>query len=368
MNASTPFSRGGRTCHIRGAPRVPSSHPRRSARPRFELTGRTTERRGIALLLVLAWLVLMLSIVVGVAQAAATHRARRDVDGDSRIADAVHRAAGDAIRLFFEHDADRVVLPPDSEAPEVPAPEVPGVSVLHDQLQFGDAHAITVRVTAWDQCGMVPIHRLAPGSPFRAVVPAEALSTIDALRSTSVSPTFGLDTLMATSLEDARNLSIFPRHREGRPPRHLGEVDPRHESDEPLAGPRANARPAIGAIVATHNDGPWTININTASVALLEAALRHEGRGGIEAILQARSRGLAAQTSSLSLTATRPTGPPTEGRAIAFVTSSDSWAFRIDIATGGATMSWWEVHQRVRKFRNAGDQWRCVQRIRITEQ
>lgn len=327
-------------------------------------------QRGIALLLVLAWLVLLLAIVVGVAQVAATHHARRTIDRDTRIADAVHRAAADAIRLFLEHDAARVVLPPDAEAAEVQAPEVPGVSVLHDQLQLGDARAITVRVTAWDQCGMVPIHRLHPGSPFRAVVPAEALRAIDVLRSTSESSTFGLDTLMAASREDARTMSIFPRHGADQSPRLVGEVDPHHRSREPLARPPANTPPAIGAIgaiVATHNDEPWTININTASVALLEAALRHEGRGGIEAILQARSRGLAAQTSSLFPTSARPTGVPTEGRAIAFVTSSESWAFRIDIVVGQTTTAWWEVHQRAPKTRNAGDQWRCVQRIRITE-
>lgn len=333
----------------------------------MDLTGRIADRRGIALLLVLAWLVLLLAIVVGVAQVAATHHARRTIDRDTRIADAVHRAAADAIRLFLEHDAARVVLPPDAEAPDVQAPEVPGVSVLHDQLQLGDARAITVRVTAWDQCGMVPIDRLHPGSPFRAVVPAEALGAIDALRSTSVPPSFGLDTLLAASGEDAGSMSIFPRHGADQPQRQLADVDPQLRLQEPLAGSRANAPPAIGAIVATHNDEPWSININTAPVALLEAALRHEGRGGIEPILQARSRGLAAQASSLSPTAAPPSGPPVDGGSIAFVTSSDSWAFRIDIIVGQTTTAWWEVHQRAPKTRNAGDQWWCVQRIRITE-
>src|SRR5690606_3021562 len=131
------------------------------------------------------------------------------------------------------------------------------------------------------------------------------------------------------------------------------------------AGP---ANTAIGALVATHTGGSGgraTININTAPLPLLEAALREAGAGGLDAILMARAEGKSARIGAIGADRTSgPTGETSSGRGSSAVTltdSSSSWGIRTDISVGPRRCSWWSVWQR------RSGAWRLVQRMEIPE-
>ena len=106
--------------------------------------------------------------------------------------------------------------------------------------------------------------------------------------------------------------------------------------EEPPAAKRTGHEPALGACVATHN--PGSVNVNTAPMKLVDAALRQAGRGGIEQILQARTEGKQASVAD-------------EGRGrrgssrLAILGTSTAWAFRIDGGVGPLTRSWWAVYE-----------------------
>jgi hypothetical protein len=99
------------------------------------------------------------------------------------------------------------------------------------------------------------------------------------------------------------------------------------------------------------------INVNTAPVPLLEAALRAGGRSGLEQILQARAAHRRFQPGRLDQGAT----PANASGAPELVSSSPSWAFRIDAHAGPVRRSWWAVYQR------SSSSWECVQRLTIDD-
>jgi hypothetical protein len=106
--------------------------------------------------------------------------------------------------------------------------------------------------------------------------------------------------------------------------------------------------------VGTHHSG--RININTAPIELVEAALRLAGRGGLEQIVAARSEGRLTSGTALA----RVTKPGENAPRIS--ATSTAWAFRIDIRVGPLRRSWWSVYVKQRSNR-----WECGQRLAIPE-
>lgn len=273
-------------------------------------------RRGAALLVVLASLMLVMTASVILVQLASTARLGRGVDRDNRIANDLARAVEPAVERWLATKASDVALPPDAQTPEVP--------VLLDVLAEG-ACTIEVRVTAWDQGGLVPFDAARGGSPLGSDLPIEVKRAVEWI-------TVGKDTAPGLDLAVGNDalVSAFP---EG------GAME----------GPPFS----VGARVATHNDG-W-INVNTAPIDLVETAMRLAGRGGLEQIVAARAQGKQATMSDLG-----DTGDP-DDLAPELVGQSRAWAFRIDVRVGLLRRSWWAVYER------GGQKWECVQRLAIPE-
>jgi hypothetical protein len=120
---------------------------------------------------------------------------------------------------------------------------------------------------------------------------------------------------------------------------------------------------AVGGLVATHNgsgrsSGAGSINVNTAPVELIEAAMRSSGMGGIEQIIAARAQG------KLAVAPHRESLPNKQSNRIQFAAASAIWSFRIDIHVGPLRRSWWATYSRTGRQASG---WECIQRLAITE-
>lgn len=305
-------------------------------------------RRGAALLIVLATLVLVAGASVTLARLGSSAKVQRTVVRRTIIADDMLRAAEEPILAWLDTESSTVVLSPDASTPEV--------AVLHDKWVV-DERAHELRITAWDQCGMVPLEIGRTGSSLRLAVPHEVLGLVDRVRLPR-GHKGGLDLFLglANGLKDA----VFPEATRTSAPLVFGEpVDGETSEPADTTEPAMNDRPPLGAYVASHN--PGRVNVNTAPLDLLERALRLAGRGGIDQIVEARSNGEAFMPQSAS-----EQSPQRPRRALEISGQSNAWAFRIDLAVGlrgrGAVRrSWWSVY--VEKESN----WSCVQRLAIPE-
>jgi len=275
-------------------------------------------RRGAALLLVLAALILSTVSCAIAAHSAAALKATRRADQAARVADDLLIAVEAPIQHWLSTSAPAAVLPPVANEPRF--------DVLHDVVRVG-AFDAEIIIAAFDQLGMVPWQLVNSASPIAAVLPPEVERVMPREMNSEVP--VGLDAFVQADL--APGWRVYP----------LAE--------------RSNADYyAIGALVATHNDsggdsggesggesgsesgGRGRINVNTAPRKLLEAAMLDAGRGGIESMLDSRENGKAASFASHSSRHAQ--------QSITLVSTSDVWSFRIDISVGPITRSWWCVY------------------------
>lgn len=308
-----------------------------------------SSRRGVALLLVLAVLLIVVTVAAGTTRLAATSTLQARGHDETLLADELLRSADAPILHWLATESGQVVLPDDVEAPVV--------DVLHDVWAIGD-ESFEMRITAWDQLGMIPLERVAKGSPLRLALPEEVRRAVDALESAnSAEP--GLDLFV----DREEMLRAFPR---------ADRADPKVFQVGQTAGAASSGRPddeqqpqlvsGIGAFIATHNRDPVRINVNTAPMPLVEAALRTAGRGGLDVIRANRREGRASNAPSGSTSHRQD-----EERRVLIVGSSDTWAFRIDLRVNRTQRSWWCVYERGTDASRRGTPWRCVQRLLITE-
>ncbi len=309
--------------------------------------GHRPSRRGAALLIVLATLILAAGASVTIAVAASTQRLTRELARRTLIADDLLRAAESPILAWVEAESQEVVLPPDSAVPQV--------EILHDVFTAGETR-YELHITAWDQCGMVPVGAARSGSPLRLALPPDVRQCLDRLTiPEGVAP--GLDLFLAV-MEPGGVVSVFPMPVDTELLRFAAsgdEIPPDPAPASAHGSPEAAWQQlAIGSLAATHN--PGLINVNTAPAELLEAALRSAGRGGLEQILAARAEGRLAPTAGGPQAGVALRGSPQP------VATSTSWAMRIDVAVGALHRSWWAVYTK-----SASTQWECVQRLAIPE-
>ncbi len=283
-------------------------------------------RHGVALLLVLAMIVLIVPAAVGFSQRALLANLEERHSGQGQIADSIRaQLESGPIQHWLSAESGKVVLP--VEAPSS------RVDILHELWRFGDCQ-YEVHVTAWDQCGMVPLSSVAGGSPLRAAIPGDILQRINAADAAKLE-LVGLDQFSLDPLELER-----------------GAVP------SPFPSPDEKDVLSVGAWIATRPVGPnGAVNVNTAPMPLVEAALAAAGRGGIEVVLAARRDGrVAPLPKALERDAS--------GRADdtpRLVGSSSCWSVRIDVRVGSMQRSWWTV------YRQASGRWECVQRLVITD-
>lgn len=279
---------------------------------------RPAPRRGIALLLVLATLVLSTSAVVALARAAADARLAATARHRAELADQVRDAAEAPIQGWLHRHAGRLVLPPDADAPRF--------LVLDDAFELGGEPA-RITISAFDQCGMPPT--TARSAATDALLPAGLAGALDRLGE-AYAERPGLDLLAAAGAG-----RVFPT---------AGAVIP-----------------SLGERAATHNPprpgARAAVNINTAPLPLIESVYRARGLGGLDAVLESRAAGRVASPGALR--APRD-DPPPETTPLP-VAMSTAWAFRVDCRVGGVLRSWWCV------YADAGSNWERVQRIAITD-
>ena len=191
---------------------------------------------------------------------------------------------------------------------------------------------------------------------MRSVLPSEVRALLDRVQIRS-GETAGLD-LFPAGRGGEDEVVVFPQP-------SPGAALVFGDSADAEAGIAAQPEPdsvgiaplSLGACVATHN--PGLINVNTAPIDLVEAAMRSAGRGGLEAIIEARAAGKPASLAS---------SPGDDRRGsrsrLGLTTTSTVWAFRIDARVGPIVRSWWAVYERGGR---GPKEWRCVQRLAITD-
>lgn len=254
-------------------------------------------RHGIAMLIVLASVVLLLSAASVVARSRATAALTARTDERLNLAWAACEAAEAPILAWLERESRGVVLPPDSP---------PMVRILDDPLIIAGMPA-RITVVAWDQTGMIPAIDTASMPAFRPLLsPAERRAARWIARE---SP--GLD------LADA-SLPVYP----------------------------TPERPStLGARIATHNPPPGpirqrggqspAINIHTTPEPLLRAAYEHLGLPGVDSVLRSRRAreraGVGSQRAS-------------ESAGLRLVGTSTAWGVRTDATVDGLRASVWSVY------------------------
>ena len=288
-------------------------------------------RRAVALLLVVAALAIVAVGAAALAAMASSARAASSLDRSEAIAGELLVAARAPIDRWLSRDAASTALPPDAA--------MPATGIVDESWQL-DGVEMELRVTAFDQLGMVSWDHARGGSILRLVLPEDV---VEAVSETPTEVPAGLDLVAARS-----GRRVFP-------------LAPALEPGGP---------PALGALVSTHASSPARINVNTAPAELLEQAFRAAGRGGADAVLASRASGRPAPAPAA---ASAPTAGSASGRRerpaavtdawrVELVGSSDAWAFRIDVRAGRLRRSWWEVHRPGTEGR-----WECVQRLAVDE-
>jgi hypothetical protein len=214
-----------------------------------------SHRRGVALLLVLAALIIASTASLTLATAAATRNLHAGVLRAEQLAESIARTSEMYTLSWLAEHAAAVVVPPD-------APE-PAVSVLHDRFSI-DGSEITVRITVFDQLGMVP-----------AIV-ADRFDLPINLETIATTKLTGLDQLVGVVDGD-----VFSHHDSATPLVSFG-IATRDASDRKPMPEQPAA--AIGSLVSTHGcenaDGQvptMRLNINTAPLALIDEVLSRAG-------------------------------------------------------------------------------------------
>jgi len=327
------------------------------------LPKRSQSYRGIALVLVLAVLVITVPVAVMVARQTGINRLAHTTDQAGQLANELRRTFENGfIQPWLVRESSSVVLPPDTP--------VASLSLLDESWTIPanksnqSMQPCRVRITAFDQCGMVPYELAHAGSPLRPALPEEILTQLEAINLQDLPANqvlfLGLDQfypLTANLLETGSFdtfISPFPSHDSDQAMHAIGAWVATCRPDA-LSDRRANTSRA------RRTSPNVIININTAPYDLLETAMRSAGRSGIESIRYARTQGkMATITSSLSLTQTN--SPNESSRHPVFSSSSIAWSFRMDIECGGFKKSWWMVYQPL-----TSNQWKCVQRLVILD-
>lgn len=273
----------------------------------------STVRRGLALLVVLAFLAATSAAVVSAARVALDARQSHEVAIAACEAIELHHAAEDVIAFWLNRQARRLTLPADCAAP----------AIVIVQEDLGDAVGqprCELVITAFDQCGMISHLALEGRSPWRRLIPRDVLYQFDQSAKQPTDSPPGLDTY------DGLRYPTAAAHR-------------------------------LGAHVATHNvrraNRSWTLNVATAPLPLIELALRIAGQGSVDAIRASRAAGRVPPVPFL-IEEPNPLRPN-------LTNASHLWSFRIDATVRGVRRSAWATYER------RGDRWVLLQRLLIDE-
>lgn len=330
-------------------------------------------RRGAAILVVLAVLLFVSVAAVAVAHTAATEVARRNADRDQALADDLADSAIAPIRSWLDESSALVALPPDAPTPRwmvldeiVRSPDSGsiGASAVPARLESDGegAHSPRLVVSAWDQLAMLPWSIAGRSGRRATLVPPDVAAILASIETPHELP-LGLD-LFPVPKDGAR--SIFPKSG-ARNPRNTSDIDATLNGNaNPLPGAGPGAGAGVGELISTHaapavrdgatNTAVLRLNVNTTPRVLLQVAAESAQVSLPDALWTSRGKSQPYRDAI-------PGGASAAlGGTIVFISSSDCWSFRIDAFVGGARSSWWLV------MRHGERGWEIVQRIPIVSE
>lgn len=269
-----------------------------------------TSRRGVALLVALAAVIVVLAALAGTFRTlAATQRAVVIVNVHERHGDLL--LAGEQLaRAWVMTRSEGLVLPPAGG----------GVRVADDRLALGDGEA-RLQVWIFDGLAGVPLAAAQPGGALRGALPGRW-------------PAVGLPPWVPGSPPDSdvlecvrlpEELRRFPLVPTG-PVVAWSAVGAALPS-EAMPETTTATSPSLVEVIATASDG--RINRNTAPEWLLQAVYAQRSQGGLDAALRARARMLASEEED------------PEGQEIRLVARSDRWNALIAVTWNGRRRTWW---------------------------
>jgi hypothetical protein len=288
-------------------------------------------RRGVALLLVLAALIIATTASLTLATAAATRNLHAGVLHAEQLAESIARTSERYTLSWLTEHAAAAVVPPDALEPAVP--------VMHDRFTI-DGVEITVQITAFDQLGMIP-----------AII-ADRFDLPKNLDKPATAELTGLDQLVGAVEGD-----VFPHHDPATPPVAFGTATRDAASRKPTL---EQSVAAIGSLVSTHGfentDGQVStirLNINTAPVALIDEVLSRAGIDASGPIRSAREQGEQARPPASSI--------EVGDLRIRLLARSDCWAVRTDVTVDRVRYALWSIYHA------RGQGWELEQRLVIAE-
>lgn len=268
-------------------------------------------RRGVAMLIALMTMTVLIAGITIIARVQTTDRLIEMRADDTIHAQDIFRVANMPIRAWLEEQASSAVVDLAITAPMI--------HVSDNEIMLGD-QAVRIRITAWDQYGMIP-------------------RNADELR-------INLGSDVETVWKDARHPGLDL------------------STARPTVFPSREHPAATGGLFATHN--PWptrsgttrsrsrvVININTAPIQLIEDIFQIFNLGDPSGIFEKRAQGELA-TFTLSAQDARQV-------SVRLVSISRVWSFRVDVWIGTSRRSSWCVYS------NQGGHWRLVQRVSIDD-
>lgn len=268
-------------------------------------------RRGVAMLIALLTMTVLIAGIAIIAKVQTTDRLIEMRSNDTTLTQDVFRVSDAPIQAWLEEQARSAVVDPEVIAPMIP--------ISDEQMMLGD-QPVRIRITAWDQYGMIPRN-------------ADELS-ID----------FGI--VEDTPWEDAR----FPGLDIGT---EQASVFPSRERPAAMGGRYATHNPWPTRSGTTRSRAGTAININTAPIQLIESIFHTFNLGDPSSIIEKRAQG---ELATITLSAQNA-----KQVSVRLVSISRVWSFRVDVQIGTIQQSSWCVYS------NQGGNWKLVQRIGIDD-
>lgn len=322
--------------------------------PRSIRIVRSTRRpRGVALLLVLVALVLGLTAATIAAQVAVTATLTKKLDRAQEVADDAANGSLARIERWLTTESDRAVAPVMATAP--------AIGVVDETVPVEAGTSMTVRITAYDQRGMVPWAEVGSLGRLATALPGDVREAIAGagLQNETVP---GLDLLSVANDPVGGSRPVWPQHVAVTDPlaiRHYGESAENgvgFERAREAANDNAESEIAIGSLVATHCSGRPAINVNTAPRELIGFIENLSQRSVWQVVEERRAAGKPASVAGIGPSAG---GNQDDDGMPTFVSTSDTWSFRVDVTYGSVKSSWWLTYTRSDRG------WLLRQRLRV---
>jgi hypothetical protein len=301
------------------------------------------------MLLVLVALVLGLTAATIAAQVAVTATLTRKLDRAQEVADDAANGTLARIERWLATESDRAVAPVTATAP--------AIGVIDETVPVEAGTSMTVRITAYDQCGMVPWAEVGSLGRLATALPSDVREAIAGAGQGETVP--GLDLIAIPSAGEGEGPSrpVWPQHAAITSPnaiRHYGEAaeaSPMLDASEETEGPES-----IGSLVATHCSGRPAINVNTAPRELIGFVENLTQRSVWQVVEERRAAGKPASIAGITSSAG---GAQDDEGMPTFVSTSDTWSFRVDVTYGSVRSSWWLTYTRSDRG------WLLRQRLRV---